>query len=241
MNQTNQILNHAKTLRLNRPLITQALKEANKEQLDFLAKIFHAETQQRKQNARRRLLSAAHLPAMKTFNDYNWSNITFPNGFNADELTSLSFIHNAEDLVLYGDVGCGKTHLATAIIHAACNQGIPARFTTAATLVTNLRKAAHENRLEKELATLRKLKILAIDELGYLPIDPQGAHLLFQVINDAYEHHSLILTTNVEFARWGTIFSDDTIAAAILDRLIHHGRILRFSGKSWRLTHALMT
>jgi DNA replication protein DnaC len=115
-----------------------------------------------------------------------------------------------------------------------------ARFTTAADLIMTLRKAKNDGRLDKELTTWSKFDLIAIDELGYLPIDPEGARLLFQVISNTYERSSLIITTNIEFSRWGTIFGDDNIAAAIIDRLIHHGHLLRHQGQSWRLTHALM-
>ena len=118
--------------------------------------------------------------------------------------------------------------------------GIRAHFTTAANLVMRLRKAKNEGRLDKELATIAKMELLTIDELGYLPIDPEGGRLLFQAINNTYEKSSLIITTNIEFSKWGTIFGDDTIAAAIIDRLIHHGNLIKHTGTSWRITHALM-
>ena len=88
--------------------------------------------------------------------------------------------------------------------------------------------------------TLAKIPLLVLDELGYLPIDPEGARLLFQVISEAYEKRSLIITTNLEFSKWGTVFGDDNMAAAIIDRLVHHGRLLRFRGDSYRVSHALM-
>lgn len=226
--------------RLTRNVIDAALKTATPDQINFLAHLLREEAISRDNSTRKRLLASAHLPAIKTFDTYDWSNITFPNDFNQESLTHLDFIHNNEDLVLYGDVGCGKTHLATAIVHKACMEGIRARFTTAAGLVTSLRQAKQQGRLDNELNNLAKNTILVIDELGYIPIDPEGAHLLFQVINNSYEASSLVITTNIEFSRWGTIFADDTIAAAIIDRVIHYGRLLRFKGQSWRLTHALM-
>ena len=118
--------------------------------------------------------------------------------------------------------------------------GIRACFTTAADLIMELRKAKNEGHLDKALNTYKKFQLLTIDELGYLPIDPEGARLLFQIIANTYETSSLIITTNIPFSKWGTIFGDDNIAAAIIDRLIHHGHLLRHQGKSWRVTHALM-
>ncbi|MSS84359.1 ATP-binding protein [Actinomycetaceae bacterium WB03_NA08] len=152
----------------------------------------------------------------------------------------LPFIPRHEDIICYGNVGCGKTHLASALIRLACQNNMKARFTTAADLVMTLRKAKNDGRLDKELTNWSKFDLITIDELGYLPIDPEGARLLFQVISNTYERSSLIITTNIEFSRWGTIFADDNIAAAIIDRLIHHGHLLRHQGQSWRVTHALM-
>ncbi|WP_449371792.1 ATP-binding protein [Arthrobacter psychrolactophilus] len=130
--------------------------------------------------------------------------------------------------------------MASALVAAACRKGIPARFFTTSALVMMLRRAKDEGRLDKELASLAKNQLLAIDELGYLPIDIEGARLLFQVIADGYEKRSLIITTNLEFSRWGTVFGDDNMAAAVIDRLVHHGRLLQFRGESYRVKNALM-
>jgi DNA replication protein DnaC len=101
-------------------------------------------------------------------------------------------------------------------------------------------RAKDEGRLDRELANIAKNQILAIDEFGYLPIDTEGARLLFQVIADGYEKRSLIITTNLESSRWGTVFGDDNMAAAVIDRIVHHGRLLQFRGESYRVKHALM-
>ena len=104
----------------------------------------------------------------------------------------------------------------------------------------HLRQAKDEGRLDKELALIAKNQLLVIDELGYLPIDSEGARLLFQVIADGYEKRSLAITTNLEFSRWGTVFGDDNMAAAVIERLVHHGRLLQFRGQSFRVKNALM-
>lgn len=158
-----------------------------------------------------------------------------PEDYGREPLESLEFITRAQDLVLYGDVGTGKTSMATALVAAACRQGIPARFFTASSLVMMLRRAKDEDRLDKELASQAKNQLLAIDELGYLPIDTEGARPLFQVIADGYEKRSLIITTNFEFSRWGTVFGDDNMTAAVIDRLVHPGRLLQFRGESYRV------
>lgn len=146
----------------------------------------------------------------------------------------------AEDLVLYGDVGCGKTHLAIAIGMLACQRMIPVRFFTASSLVMRLRKAKDDNRLDAELKSIGRAGLVIIDELGYLPIDIDGARLLFQAGADSYETRSVIFTSNLESGRWGDVFGDGDMAAAVIDRIVHHGRIVRFRGESYRNSHSLM-
>jgi DNA replication protein DnaC len=209
-------------------------------QREYLHGFLLAEHASRQHARRLRLLKAARLPTVKTLAGYDWSNIAFPDDYGRDRLTGLDFLNTGGDLVFYGDVGTGKTHLACALVAAACQAGIPARFFTTASLVAQLRRAKDDGRLDKELASLAGNQLLAIDEFGYLPIDTEGARLLFQVISDAYERRSLIITTNIEFARWGTVFGDDNMAAAVIDRIVHHGRLLKFRGDSYRVKHALM-
>jgi DNA replication protein DnaC len=209
-------------------------------QREYLLGLLQAEHESRQQTRRQRLLRAARLPALKTLAGYDWTAVRFPEDYGREALASLDFVDRAQDLVLYGDVGTGKTHLASALAAAACHRGIPARFFTTSALVMQLRRAKDESRLDKELAALAKNRILVIDELGYLPIDTEGARLLFQVITAAYEKQTLILTTNLEFSRWGTVFGDDNMAAAVIDRIVHHGRLLQFRGDSYRVKNALM-
>lgn len=146
----------------------------------------------------------------------------------------------AEDLVLYGDVGCGKTHLAIAIGMLACQRMIPVRFFTASSLAMRLRKAKDDNRLDAELKSIGRAGLAVIDELGYLPIDIDGARLLFQAGADGYETRSVISASNLESGRWGDVFGDGDMAAAVIDRIVHHGRILRFHGESYQNRHSLM-
>lgn len=209
-------------------------------QREYLHGLLTAEAESRQASRRHRLLRAAKLPTLKSFDGYDWTAVRFPTDYGRDQLISLDFIDHAQDLVLYGDVGTGKTHLAIALAAAACQQGVPAKYFTTASLVMHLRRAKENDRLDRELALLGRNKLLVIDEFGYLPIDTEGARLLFQVIADGYEQRSLVLTTNLEFARWGTVFGDDTMAAAVIDRIVHHGRLLQFRGESYRVKNALM-
>ncbi|WP_238556916.1 IS21-like element helper ATPase IstB [Bifidobacterium pullorum] len=225
---------------MTRSVLRRAVENATPGQLGFLAALFTAENASRAESKRNRLLRQAGFPQSKELDGYDWSMAAFPADWGREQLASLEFIDRAEDLVLYGDVGCGKTHLAIAIGTLACRRGIPVRFFTASGLIMRLRKAKTENRLDQELKTIGKADLLVIDELGYLPIDIDGARLLFQIIADSYERRSIIFTSNLEFGRWGDVFGDGDMAAAVIDRIVHHGRIIRFHGESYRNTHSLM-
>lgn len=235
-----QVMELSRNLPLTRSVLRRAVENATPGQLGFLAELFTAENASRAESKRNRLLRQAGFPQAKTLDGYDWSMAAFPADWGREQLTSLEFIDHAEDLVLYGDVGCGKTHLAIAIGTLACQQGIPVRFFTASGLIMRLRKAKTDNRLDQELKTIGKADLLVIDELGYLPIDIDGARLLFQIIADSYERRSIIFTSNLEFGRWGDVFGDGDMAAAVIDRIVHHGRIIRFHGESYRNTHSLM-
>ena len=215
-------------------------RKGTPKQREFLYDLLVAEQRSRTDARRARLLRAAKLPALKTLDGYDFTAITFPADYGREQLTDLDFLEHAQDLILFGDVGTGKTHLATALAVAACRRGISARFFTTAGLVMQLRRAKAEGRLDKELASIAKNELLIIDEFGYLPIDDEGARLLFQVIADGYEKRSLVVTTNLEFKRWGVVFGDENMAAAVIDRLVHHGRLLQFRGQSYRVKNALM-
>lgn len=237
---TTDVIDAGRHTGISTAVVAETAAKATPKQRQLLLDLFTAEHASRAHQRRTRLLKAAKLPTMKTLDGYDWTNIKFPTDYGRTPLIDLEFLAAGSDLVFYGDVGCGKTHLAIALAAHACHQGIPARFFTTASLVTHLRRAADQGRLDKELGLLGKNRLLIIDEFGYLPIDTDGARLLFQVIADAYEKRSLILTTNLEFARWGGVFGDDNMAAAIIDRIVHHGRLLHFTGQSYRVTNALM-
>ena len=145
-----------------------------------------------------------------------------------------------EDLVLMGDVGTGKTHMTSALCAMCCEAKVEARFFTASSLVMRLRRANDDGRLDRELAQIGRAELLVVDGLGFLPLGAEGARLLFQVVSQAYETQSVVFTTNLEFSRWGSVFGDDQMAAAVIDRVVHHGRLLRFKGESYRVRHALM-
>lgn len=146
------------------------------------------------------LLRRCALPAPKTFDGYDRSAVSWPQGFGRGELLSLSFLEGREDLVLMGDVGCGKTHMASALCMLACEARVEARFFTASALVMRLRRARDEGRLDRELARVGRAGMLVVDELGFLPLDPDGARLPFQVVSEAYERQSVVITTNLDLS-----------------------------------------
>ena len=234
------IMTLARRLPLTRQVLFDQLADATPSQMEFMESWMNAEIESRERSKRSRLLKAAGFPADKELGGYDWTPIRFPVDYGRGQITTLDFIAGHDDLVLFGPPGTGKTHLAIALGRNACRKGIPSLYFTAAGLVMRLLRAQSDNRLDRELAAIGRTPLLVIDELGYVPIDEDGSRLLFQVVTNAYETQSIIYTTNIEFSGWGRIFGDPNMAAAIIDRTVHHGRMIRFEGESWRKTHALM-
>jgi DNA replication protein DnaC len=145
------------------------------------------------------------------------------------------------NVVLLGEVGTGKTHLAIALGMACCQRGKRVRFTTAAELTNLLVESKSVDRLSRRLEQMARYDVVILDELGYVPFDKLGADLLFSFITKVYERRSLIVTTNLPFARWNEVFLDATAAAAVIDRIVHHATILQTEGKSYRLRDAERT
>ena len=169
-----------------------------------------------------------------------WSGTVFPRGFTRDDMLSLAFIDAHEDLVLFGGSGNGKTHTAIALGLLACGEGRKVAFWSTAELVSELRRANEEGTTQDALRRLGRCDLIILDEWGYLPTDPDGARLLFRVVPMCYERIALILTTNIEFSRWGEIFADDDMAKAMMDRIVRHGRLVTYDRESHRVKHALM-
>lgn len=177
---------------------------------------------------------------MKPIGDFDFSEVSFPEGYTADDLVSLGFVESAQDFVFYGGCGRGKTRLSIAIGVLAAERGYKARYFETAALVLMLKSAVADNKLEETLRDIAKTDLLVVDEYGYIPIDVEGARLLCQVMSATYEARSMIVTTNIEFGKWGTVLGDDKLAAATIDRLVHHGRLVEFNGPSRRMDAALM-
>lgn len=214
--------------------------EATPKQEEFVHQVFREELEHRERLRKLRLFQRAAFPIRKTLEGYELNALRLPSGLSTDELTSCQFVRDKKNLVLYGPVGTGKTHLAIALGVKACELDLSTRFFTVASLVTRLSESKRAGSLERTMKDLEKAELVILDEWGYLPMDREEAQLLFQVIAASYERRSLVLTTNLEFSKWGSIFTDDQMAAAMIDRLAHHGQLIVFEGESYRLKHALM-
>lgn len=204
---------------------------------DFLEKLLNVEVEARQERTKETLLRLAGLPGIKRFEDYDFKFATGAPRKQLKELTSLAFIERKENIVLLGPSGVGKSHLAISLAFIAINRGIKARFITAADLMLQLATARKQERLESYIKrSVLAPRLLIIDEIGYLPFGREEATLFFNVIAKRYEQGSVIVTSNLPFSQWATAFAgDQTLTAALLDRLLHHAHIVQIAGNSYRL------
>ena len=204
----------------------------------YVTELLHLELKEREANRINRMVKTAGFRVLKTLDDFVWNSaIELPSGLTQEYMTDLDFLAARENLIFIGTVGTGKTHLATAIALKACEGGKHIRFFTAASLANILLEKNSKGTLNSYLSTLKKVELMVIDEIGFVPLHKDAAELLFQVISDCYK--SLIITSNLEFSQWNTVFGDNRLTAALVDRLIHHSHIVIFSGESYRLTQSM--
>ena len=206
----------------------------------YLLALAEQEVAQREQNRQERLIKAAHFPVLKELADFDFTCVPSLNKQRVLELAQGGYIRQAEPILLVGNPGLGKTHVATGLALAACRQGYRVRFYNAAALVNELLQAEEEHRVPKLLNAALKQQLIVLDELGFIPFSPTGAHLIFQFCSALYQRVALIVTTNLRFADWTQVFGDERLTAALLDRLTHHAHILEFSGaESYRFRQRL--
>ena len=234
-----KLLNNLETLKLEKmysyiPAYLDTVVKDNISVLDALIHLTDKEIEYKNEMASKIQITVAGFPFVKKVEDFNFDFQPSVNKAEIKDLCTLRFIENKENKLFYGTPGVGKTHLATAIGVEAASKRYLTYFISCHDLIQNLRKAYNENRLEARLKHYNKYKLLIIDEIGYLPIDKLGANLFFQLITKRYEHNSTIITTNQPFSKWGDVFSDMTLANAILDRLLHHSHIIKIVGPSYR-------
>jgi DNA replication protein DnaC len=217
-----------------------ALQVKYRNEIQYLTDVLNLMAKQREAQKVQRLIRQAKIPVIKTFEGYQFDPITFPPGFSKEDLLSLNFIEQKQNILCIGAVGTGKTYLATALAVKACSKGKKAKFYRANDLCTELVEKHRLGNLPKSLKQLEKLDLIILDEVGYIPFDKLSSQLLFNVIANSYEKQSVIITSNLEFGRWNDIFRDDRLTAALIDRLVHHAYILGFSGSSFRYREAVL-
>jgi DNA replication protein DnaC len=224
-----------KRLRLSKNIVEMSDKiEADTHQ-EYLLKLLQSEILHREKARREKLLKKAGFYTIKTFESFRFDEVTLPGDVTPEYLRECEFIKNKTNIVMYGNVGTGKSHLSIALGVEACKKGLEVRFFRTSALVNKLAELKKAGTLSVFLRNLSKADLLICDEWGYVPLDRIGAQLLFGVISERYERKSVIINTNIEFSRWVNVFYDEQMTGAIIDRILHHCHLLLFPGQSNRI------
>ena len=242
MSGTPQVLlaHHLKQLKLPTVLreYDKVARECAREGVDhprYLLRLIELELIDRERRTIERRIKAARFPAVKSLDTFDFTAIASLNKMLVLELARCEFILRRENVIALGNSGTGKSHVALALGLAACQKGLTVTFTTAAALVHHLMEARDERRLLKQQRDLQAVQLLIVDELGYVPLSPTGAELLFEVFSQRYERGSTIVTSNLPFEDWTSVLGSERLTGALLDRLTHHVHILTMNGDSYRL------
>lgn len=216
--------------------LAQQAAQEHQTHVDYLAGLVDGEARLRRERSTHRRVRLARFPVIKTLDQFQWTWPRKINRLQVQNLFRLQFVEDKANVVFLGGVGLGKTHLAIALAYTACLKGYSVLFTTAIDVINTLSAAQAAGRLKTELGKYLKPGLIALDELGYLPIDKRGADLLFQIVSARYERGSIIVTSNRVYKKWAEIFNhDSTLTSALLDRLLHHAETVVIEGNSFRM------
>ena len=235
-----RIRDNLDSLKMNNTLniLDNYLEKAVKDKLNVIDVLDHILTEEAKNKRKRayeRQIQMSGFPIKKGLDEFDFSFQPSIDKRQIDELATMRFLENAENIVFLGPPGVGKTHLATSLGLIAASHRAKAYYINCHNLIEQLKKAHYENKLPDKLKQLGQYRLLIIDEIGYLPMDIQGANLFFQLIARRYEKVSTVFTSNKAFSSWNEVFADVTIASAILDRVLHHATVINIKGESYRL------
>jgi DNA replication protein DnaC len=214
--------------------LADTARDANWSHEEYLTAVLERQVADRESAGNMMRVRTAHFPAIKTLEDFNLDHLPSLRKDVLAHLGTATFVPKADNVVLLGPPGIGKTHLAIGLGIKAAQAGNSVLFDTATNWITRLSRAHQAGALEIELKKIRRYRLIIIDEVGYIPFDTDAANLFFQLVASRYEQASILVTSNLPFGRWGEVFGDEVVAAAMIDRLVHHAEVLTLAGDSYR-------